>query len=84
MGNDIQGDEQPTPRQVEILHLVARGKSNKEIGRALGVSQQTIKNHLSDLYRRLGSSDRAHAVYLAIQRGYIEVKPYAARGTATV
>jgi DNA-binding CsgD family transcriptional regulator len=51
-----------SPRQAEILQWLREGKSNEEIGRLLGISPLTVKNHLQRLYRQLGVSNRAHAV----------------------
>ena len=53
-----------SPRQAQILDGVREGKSNEEIGRILGISALTVKNHLQRLYRQLGVSNRAHAVAL--------------------
>jgi len=55
-----------TPREVAVLRLVAGGYSNKEIGRALNISDGTVKNHLTDILARLGARDRTHAVLKAI------------------
>ena len=51
-----------SPRQAEILQWLREGKSNEEIGRQLGISALTVKNHLQRLYRQLGVNNRAHAV----------------------
>jgi len=51
-----------SPRQAEILQWLREGKNNEEIGRQLGISPLTVKNHLQRLYRQLGVSNRAHAV----------------------
>ncbi|WP_342118538.1 LuxR C-terminal-related transcriptional regulator [Pseudoduganella sp. OTU4001] len=51
-----------SPRQAEILQWLREGKSNEEIGRLLGISGLTVKNHLQRLYRQLGVNNRAHAV----------------------
>lgn len=51
-----------SPRQAEILQWLREGKSNEEIGRLLGISPLTVKNHLQRLYRQLGVNNRAHAV----------------------
>lgn len=51
-----------SPRQAEILQWLREGKSNEEIGRLLGISALTVKNHLQRLYRQLGVNNRAHAV----------------------
>ncbi|WP_426342022.1 LuxR C-terminal-related transcriptional regulator [Pseudoduganella sp. S-14] len=51
-----------SPRQAEIVQWLREGKNNQEIGRLLGISPLTVKNHLQRLYRQLGVSNRAHAV----------------------
>ena len=55
-----------SPRELSILRLVAGGYSNKEIGRALHISDGTVKNHLSVVFRKLEARDRTHAVLKAI------------------
>jgi DNA-binding NarL/FixJ family response regulator len=55
-----------SPRELAILRFVAGGYSNKEIGKALGISDGTVKNHLSDILRKLEARDRTHAVLKAI------------------
>ncbi|WP_035372940.1 LuxR C-terminal-related transcriptional regulator, partial [Pseudoduganella violaceinigra] len=55
-----------SPRQTEILQWLREGKSNEEIGRLLGISALTVKNHLQRLYRQLGVNNRAHAVARSI------------------
>jgi DNA-binding NarL/FixJ family response regulator len=55
-----------SPRELAILRCVAGGYSNKEIGRTLGISDGTVKNHLSDILRKLEARDRTHAVLKAI------------------
>jgi len=66
-----------TKRETEILTYVAEGNSNKEIARILAISEQTIKNHVSAILRKLNANDRAHAVTLALHGGWIspEAKP---------
>jgi len=66
-----------TKRETEILTYVAEGNSNKEIARILSISEQTIKNHVSAILRKLNANDRAHAVTLALHSGWIspEAKP---------
>jgi DNA-binding NarL/FixJ family response regulator len=63
-----------SPREMEILVLVARGASNKEIARALSISRQTVKNHMSSILRKLGVSDRTQATVLALRRGWIRLE----------
>jgi DNA-binding NarL/FixJ family response regulator len=66
-----------TKRETQILTYVAEGNSNKEIARILTISEQTIKNHVSAILRKLNANDRAHAVTLALRSGWIspEAKP---------
>jgi two-component system response regulator DegU len=66
-----------TKRETQILTYVAEGNSNKEIARILTISEQTIKNHVSAILRKLNANDRAHAVALALRSGWIspEAKP---------
>jgi two-component system response regulator DegU len=62
-----------TDRQLEILVNVARGKTNREIGETLGISERTVRNHMRSILKRLSSSDRTHAVVVAIGNGWIAV-----------
>lgn len=57
-----------SPREVEILRLLARGLGNKEMARELLVSEATVKSHLSHIYTKLGVDTRAGAVATAIER----------------
>lgn len=58
-------------REIEVLRLVADGKSNKEIGDLLGLSALTVKSHLARIARKLGTGDRAEMVALAMRAGVI-------------
>jgi DNA-binding NarL/FixJ family response regulator len=60
-------------RETEILHLVAQGQSNKEIALVLGISDQTVKNNITSLLRKLGVQDRTQAVIHALRHGWIDV-----------
>jgi DNA-binding CsgD family transcriptional regulator len=60
-----------TPREVEVLGLVATGHGNEQIGRRLNVTINTVKAHISSSLRKLGANDRAHAVALAIWGGIL-------------
>ena len=60
-----------TAREHDILRLVAGGQTNKEIAAALFISADTVKGHLETVYRKLGVSDRAHAVAVAIRNGLV-------------
>jgi two-component system, NarL family, nitrate/nitrite response regulator NarL len=66
-------DDRPalTPREQQVLELVARGDSAPEIGRRLYLSATTVKTHLQHLYEKLGVSDRAAAVAEAMRRGLL-------------
>jgi DNA-binding NarL/FixJ family response regulator len=55
-----------TEQEAAILRLVAGGYSNKEVARHLGISTGTVKNHISDILRKLDARDRTHAVLKAI------------------
>ncbi len=61
-------------RETEILTLIARGKSNKEIASSLNISEGTVRVHASNLFAKLGCSDRAQAVSEAFRRGIIDVE----------
>jgi DNA-binding NarL/FixJ family response regulator len=60
-----------TRREEEILDLLGKGLSNRELGQVLGISEDTIKTHLKSLFRKLDVSDRAEAVREGLRRGFI-------------
>ena len=60
-----------TPREVEILKMLSKGPTNKQIGLALGISENTVKNHVNSIIEKLEVSDRTEAATIAIQRGLI-------------
>ena len=75
LGKSVESAVAPlTPREKEILIHIADGNSNKQIARLLNISEQTIKNHVSAIMRKLNANDRAHAVVLAIRRGLIKIE----------
>jgi DNA-binding NarL/FixJ family response regulator len=67
------GSEALSGRELEVVALVARGASNKEIAHALRISEATVKTHLAHLFAKLGVADRTSAVTRAIERGLIEL-----------
>lgn len=60
-----------TDRELEVLSGMCEGQSNAEIGRALFLSEDTVKTHARRLFRKLGAADRAHAVAIALRRGLV-------------
>ncbi|HEY8497625.1 MAG TPA: response regulator transcription factor [Limnochordales bacterium] len=58
-----------TQREREVLQLMARGLTNAEIARRLFISEHTVKNHVSSIYRKVGSADRTRVVVMAIRTG---------------
>jgi DNA-binding NarL/FixJ family response regulator len=66
-------NEALTPKEVEVLTLVAQGFSNKEIAARLGKAAGTVKIHVQNILEKLQASDRTHAVTIAAQRGIIHV-----------
>ena len=63
-----------TKREAQILSLVAEGNSNKSIGTDLGISERTVKSHLSSIMSKLGALDRTHAVTTAFRFGLISIQ----------
>src|SRR5690349_22765766 len=69
-GPAAASDADLTPREAEVLRLIAAGKSNREIARALFVSEATVKTHVNRIFAKTGSRDRGQAVHYAYTRGY--------------
>jgi len=61
-----------TPRERDVLRLVIEGQSNKEIGRALSISEDTAKKHVQTILSKLGVSDRTQAAVKAVRTGLVE------------
>ncbi len=68
-------------REIEVLERIASGGSNKEIADSLGISTQTVKNHISSILRKLSLNDRTQAVLFALRRGWIEAPNEIRQGT---
>jgi DNA-binding NarL/FixJ family response regulator len=70
-GERSDGVDSLSAREIQVLQLVAEGKSNKDIGEALGLSALTVKSHLARIARKLGTGDRAEMVATALRSGAI-------------
>ena len=62
-----------TPREIDVLRLVSRGRSNKEIAASMFISEETVKSHMKALFQKLDVHDRAEAVAIAHQRGLLRL-----------
>jgi len=72
--SDPAGSYQPlSRREMEVLTYVSQGLSNKEIGLALRISEQTVKNHITAIFNKLGVNDRTQATLYALQRGWVRL-----------
>jgi DNA-binding NarL/FixJ family response regulator len=69
--SETQAVEQPTEREMEVLHLVAKGYTNKAIGVQLGISDRTVQGHLAHVFDKLQASSRTEAVMRAVSLGWI-------------
>jgi len=65
--------EELSPREVQVLNELARGRANKEIADILSISEHTVKDHLKSIFSKLGAADRTEAATTAIQRGIIHL-----------
>ena len=62
-----------TKREIEVLKLIAEGLFNKEIGDRLKISERTVKNHVSNIFRKIGVADRTQAAVFAIKSNLVEI-----------
>jgi DNA-binding NarL/FixJ family response regulator len=63
-----------TPREVDVLQLIAAGKANKQIADQLSIGEASVKSHVGHILSKLGANDRAHAVAIGLKRGIIELE----------
>lgn len=63
-----------TPRELEILNMLAKGLTNKQIGRVLEISENTVRNHVNSIFEKLEVADRTEAVAVGFQQGIIQVE----------
>jgi DNA-binding NarL/FixJ family response regulator len=66
-------DDTLTPRETEVLRLIAGGNANKEIASLLGLTEETVKSHVKNILPKLGANDRTHAVTIGLKRGIIDL-----------
>jgi DNA-binding NarL/FixJ family response regulator len=62
-----------TPREIQILNCIAQGNPNRDIAHNFCISEQTVKNHITSILRKLVANDRTHAVVLALRQGLIRL-----------
>jgi DNA-binding NarL/FixJ family response regulator len=62
-----------TPREVDVLRLLAKGNANKEIGAQLSLTEETVKSHIRSILAKLGANDRTHALAIGLKRGIIDL-----------
>jgi DNA-binding NarL/FixJ family response regulator len=66
-------DDILTPRETDVLRLIAAGNANKEVAAQLGLTEETVKSHVKNILTRGGANDRTHAVTIALKRGIIDL-----------
>jgi DNA-binding NarL/FixJ family response regulator len=70
---DHAADDNLTPREIEVLRLIAPGNANKLITHQLSITEETVKGHVKNILSKLGANDRTHAITIAVKRGIIEL-----------
>jgi len=66
-------DADLSPREIEVLRLIATGNANKQIADQLCIGEATVKSHVTNILSKLGANDRAHAVTIGLKRGIIDL-----------
>lgn len=66
-------DDALTPREIDVLRLVAEGNANKEIAQHLSLTEETVKSHVRNILAKLSANDRTHAVAIGVKRGIIDL-----------
>ena len=66
-------DDALTPREVEILKLIAAGNANKQIASQLSITEETVKSRVKSILSRLNANDRTHAATIGLKRGIMEL-----------
>ena len=67
------GEENLTPKEIEVLRLIASGNANKEVAVQLNITEETVKSRVKNILEKLGANDRTHAVTIGLKRGIIEL-----------
>ena len=67
-------DDELSPRQMDILRLMAAGNANKQIADQLNIGEATVKSHVTNILSKLGANDRTHAVTIGLKRGIIDLQ----------
>jgi DNA-binding NarL/FixJ family response regulator len=67
------GGELLTPKEIDVLRLIAAGNANKEIAARLSVTEETVKSRVKNILDKLGANDRTHAVTIGLKRGFIDL-----------
>jgi DNA-binding NarL/FixJ family response regulator len=67
------GEESLTPKETEVLRLIAVGNANKQIAAHLSITEETVKSRVKNILDKLGANDRTHAVTIGLKRGIIEL-----------
>jgi DNA-binding NarL/FixJ family response regulator len=70
---DHAADDELSPRQLDILRLIAAGNANKNIADQLNIGEATVKSHVTSILSKLGANDRTHAVTIGLKRGIIDL-----------
>jgi DNA-binding NarL/FixJ family response regulator len=70
---DHATDDGLTPREIDVLRLIASGNANKVIAGELSITEETVKSHVTNILSKLGANDRTHAVTIGLKRGIIQL-----------
>ena len=66
-------EEELSPREMDVLRLIASGDANKQIAALLSIGEETVKSHVTNILGKLGANDRTHAVTIGLKRGIIDL-----------
>ena len=66
-------EEELSPREMDVLRLIASGNANKQIAALLSIGEETVKSHVTNILGKLGANDRTHAVTIGLKRGILDL-----------